>query len=202
VDFKTRTVKTKLRRLRIIRLGTTGALQETIPLNSIIVNTHAVDLTGLMLYYIEIMNGDEKEFADAFAAQMKDKIPQIPVSVHAGDKQLIEVFSQIPNCIKGVCVSCNGFYAPQGRRLRVDTLYGNLAADLATFRFKNHLLTNIEMETSALYGLSKILGHQCCSVNIVLGHRVKKQFVTSSEEKDQLIEYSLEALANLPQENC
>jgi uridine phosphorylase len=198
IDFKTREIKSHLRSLRIIRLGTTGALQESIPVESFIINTHAIDLTGLMLYYNYPMNREENALVKAFMNHMNGRIPKIPVTVHASDAALAEQLTQIPESIKGICVTCNGFYAPQGRRLRLDTLYHHLVDEIGSFKYKDILLTNMEMETAALYGLSEALGHQCCSVNIVVNNRLRHEFIKSiPKAEEKLVEYSLEAIANI-----
>ncbi|WP_419418761.1 nucleoside phosphorylase [Legionella sp. D16C41] len=195
IDFKTRTINNKLRSLNIIRLGTTGALQSTIPLNSFIVASHAIDLTGILLYYNPKQNTEEAELTQKFSAYMKGRLPETPLLAYAGDREIVESFLTHPQCIEGITVTCHGFYTPQGRPLRLGEMPFNFAEYLANFQFNNISLTNLEMETAALYGLSKLLDHRCCSINVVIANRITKQFTSSLEfAEKQLIEFSLEAI--------
>ncbi|MGQ3889065.1 nucleoside phosphorylase [Legionella sp. CNM-1927-20] len=198
IDFKSRRVSDKLRSLNIIRLGTTGALQENIALNSFIVASHAIDLTGILLYYNPIQNEEEEELTNAFTSYMKGKLPETTFLAYASDEKIMQSFLTNSSCIKGISVTCHGFYTPQGRSLRAGAMTFNFTDYLANFPFKIPL-TNLEMETAALYGLAKMLGHRCCSINVTIANRITKQFTSSVQlAEKKLIEFSLETIAATP----
>ncbi|STX51793.1 purine nucleoside phosphorylase II [Legionella busanensis] len=195
IDFKSKMVNDKLRSLNIIRLGTTGALQENIALDSFIVASHAIDLTGILLYYKPLQNKEEEELSQRFTSYIKGKLPETTFLAYASDEKIMQSLLANSSCIKGISVTCHGFYTPQGRPLRAGAMDCNFTEYLASFPFKIPL-TNLEMETAALYGLSKMLGHRCCSINVAIANRITKKFTSSVHlAEKKLIEFTLEAIA-------
>ncbi len=173
IDFETRTIKTNHSALTIIRLGTSGALQADIPVDSLVAGTHGLGLDNLLHYYQFKMNSEEEQLLQQFIAhtQLSGSIqPYISSCSAAVIKHFVNGFYQ------GITVTCPGFYGPQGRVLRLGLSNPFLVERLSSFRFGNHHISNFEMETSAIYGLGKLLGHHCLSVNVIVANRVRKEF--------------------------
>jgi uridine phosphorylase len=193
IDFETRTIKSKLSKLNIIRFGTSGSLQADIPVDSFVASTHGLGLDNLMNYYGHIKTKEENELTDAFILQTgldtKITIPYI----FKGSEALLNKFPD--NFFKGITVTCPGFYGPQGRVLRLPLSSPGLINKLTQFRYNNNRITNFEMETSAIYGLGKLLGHNCLSINVVVANRVIKQY---SKDGNAAVENMIKtALASL-----
>jgi uridine phosphorylase len=173
IDFETRTIKQTHSPLTIIRLGTSGALQGDIPVDSLVAGTHGLGLDNLLHYYQFKMNSEEEQLLQQFIAhtQLSGSIqPYISSCSAAVIKHFVNGFHQ------GITVTCPGFYGPQGRVLRLGLSNPFLVERLSSFRFGNHHISNFEMETSAIYGLGKLLGHHCLSVNVIVANRVRKEF--------------------------
>lgn len=173
IDFETRTIKANHSSLNIIRLGTSGALQADISVDSLVAGTHGLGLDNLLHYYQFKMNSEEEQLLQQFIAhtQLSGSIqPYISSCSAAVIKHFVNGFHQ------GITVTCPGFYGPQGRVLRLGLSNPFLVERLSSFRFGNHHISNFEMETSAIYGLGKLLGHHCLSVNVIVANRVRKEF--------------------------
>lgn len=169
IDFKTRTVNNTLRSLNIIRLGTCGSLQADIPTGSMIVSSYGIGLDNLLHYYRYDNNADERFIMDAFMQHTRLSGTQLLPYIAEGSISLRKHFAK--DFIQGITVTCPGFYAPQGRSLRASIVYPYLMDSCATFETRNLRITNFEMETSAMFGLGKILGHHCCSISTVVNNR-------------------------------
>ncbi len=192
IDFETRTLKENLTSLKIIRVGTSGSLQAAIPVDSIVASTHAIGLDNLMHFYRFSNNDEETSILQAFAthAQM-DNITK-PYVFGASPALLKEFVADIHH---GITVTCPGFYAPQGRVLRLGLAQPNLIDSLTSFSFGNHCISNFEMETSAIYGLGKTLGHHCLSLSAVVANRISKEFSKDGNAAvENLIVKTLEVL--------
>ncbi len=173
IDFETRTIKQNLSSLTIIRLGTSGSLQADIPVDSLVAGTHGLGLDNLLNFYRLDNNMEEQELLKSFVehTQLAGTIqPYIASCSRHIIKHFVEGFHQ------GITVTCPGFYGPQGRILRLGISNPTLVDNLTTFRFGSHRISNFEMETSAIYGLGKLLGHHCLSVNVIVANRVRKEF--------------------------
>lgn len=173
IDFATRTIKNNHTPLTIIRLGTSGALQADIAVDSLVVGTHGLGLDNLLNFYRLESNSEEQQLLQQFIAhtQLTGNIQPYLASCSA---HIIKNF--VDGFHKGITVTCPGFYGPQGRILRLGISNPNLVNSLTTFNFGNHRISNFEMETSAIYGLGKLLGHHCLSVNVIVANRVRKEF--------------------------
>ena len=193
IDFSTREIKPKLSKLNIIRFGTSGSLQADIPVDSFVASTHGLGLDNLLNYYAYEKDRDEQEMAKAFAEQTKlNPWVTIPYAFK-GSEMLLNKFGD--DFYKGITVTCPGFYGPQGRILRLGVSSPGLVDRLTHFSFNNHRITNFEMETSAIYGLGRLLGHECLSVNAIVANRVVQQFSKDSNAAvERLIKTALEAL--------
>lgn len=174
IDFETRTIKSNLTSLQIMRMGTSGALQPHINVDDLVVSTHGLGIDNLLHFYRHQNNEEEKQLVHAFVThtQIQDSLSQ-PYIAGCGS-QLLKHF--VEGYHHGITVTCPGFYGPQGRVLRLGLMHPGFVDRLTTFAFGNHRITNFEMETSAIYGLGKLLGHQCLSMNVIVANRVKKEF--------------------------
>ena len=174
IDFETRQIKQKLTALNIIRIGTSGSLQADIPVDSFVASTHGLGIDNLLNFYRHDQNDEEKHLLHSFVThtQMHGQMGHPYISSAAGSliKHFVKGFHQ------GITVTCPGFYGPQGRILRLGLKNPNLVNRLTEFRFGNHRITNFEMETSAIYGLGKLLGHNCLAINAIVANRVKQEF--------------------------
>jgi uridine phosphorylase len=196
IDFESRTVKPELSRLNIIRLGTSGALQEDIPVDSVVVSTHGLGIDNLLNYYKHDNNDEEKQIIQQFAAhtQMGSNFSQ-PYISSAGSGVLKHFVSGFYH---GITITCPGFYGPQGRVLRLGLTNPDLIDRLTEFRFGEHRITNFEMETSAIYGLGRLLGHQCLSLSTIVANRIKKEFSKDGHAAvENMIERALEIIVSI-----
>ena len=195
IDFETRTLKNKLTALDIVRIGTSGALQADIPVDSILISTHGLDINGMLPSY-DIETIRNKAFEKAFCMHTEwnnDRAqPVLVENSKTLEHQLYE-----SHILTGVTATCGGFYGPQGRILRLEPKDSIFRNKLESFRYEDLKITNFEMETSAIYGLSKLLGHQACSMNAILANRANGSFSKKPDETiDNLIQYTLNKLTN------
>ena len=193
IDFKTRQVKSSLSVLDIIRVGTSGSLQADVPVDSVVASTHGLGLDNLLNYYRFEHNEAESQLLQSFVTQtqLHGQISHPYISLASGSllRHFVEGFYQ------GITVTCPGFYGPQGRILRLGIKNPELIDRLTQFTFGPYRITNFEMETSAIYGLSKLLGHHCLSLSAIVANRVTKQFSTDSGKTiDALIQKTLQTL--------
>jgi uridine phosphorylase len=172
IDLKTREPKTRKRKLKIVRIGTSGALQEDIPLGSHLITDYAVGFDNLMTFYDLPMNDFEAGIAHDL--QRKAKLPFMPYVVR-GSELLREQMGK--DMILGNTVTCPGFYAPQGRELRIPIRFPHLIEDLNYYHKGDFWLTNFEMETSGYYAMARLLGHEVLSANAIVANRIKNKFV-------------------------
>ena len=174
IDFETREIKKQLKSLNIIRIGTSGSLQSDIPVDSFVASTHGLGIDNLLNFYRYEQNDEEQQLIHSFVThtQIHGQIGHPYITSGAGS--LIKHF--VKDFHHGITVTCPGFYGPQGRILRLGIRNPELISRLTDFRFGQHRITNFEMETSAIYGLGKLLGHNCLAVNAIVANRIKKEF--------------------------
>jgi uridine phosphorylase len=195
IDLETKEIKEKLTQLQIVRIGTCGSIQESVPSDEIVVSTHAIGLDGLLNFYDFEMDSDESILFEAFKSQTNWKERFNKPYLVKGSESLVEKIGK--GFHAGVTITANGFYAPQGRKLRLKPRHENINEDLRKFSFNGHRIVNYEMETSALYGLSKLMGHEACTVCAVVANRYANSF--SKDYKpviSKLIDQVLERLTN------
>jgi len=171
IDLKTRETKAKRKKLKVVRIGTSGALQEDIAVGSHLVSDYAVGFDNLMNFYDLPM--DDFETGLAHDIQKKIGLPFMPY-VAQGSESLRKQLA--PDMQVGNTVTCPGFYAPQGRELRVPIRYPKLLEDLNYYHKGDFWLTNFEMETAAYYAMGRLLGHDVVSVNAIIANRMKNKF--------------------------
>lgn len=174
IDFTTRQIKEQLTSLNIIRIGTSGSLQKDIPVDSFVASSHGLGIDNLLNFYQYPANSEEEQLVQQFITQtqLNSKFTQPHVCSASGAllKHFVNGYHQ------GITVTCPGFYGPQGRVLRMGLANPSLIDNLTKFSFGNHRISNFEMETSAIYGMGKILGHHCLSLNAIVANRITKEF--------------------------
>ncbi len=180
VDLRRRTPKAKPKKLKIIRIGTSGSIQESIQLGSHIMSEYAIGMDPLMYYY----NVEQTEL-EAYVSQELQKtisLPHQPYCIKASE-ELIDQFKDIT--MPGNTVTCHGFYGPQGRSIRVPIKYPHLVDEFTRFHVDDFWLTNLEMETAGYYGMARLLGHEMISLNAIIANRIGNQF---SKDPNQVID--------------
>jgi uridine phosphorylase len=192
IDLKLREPRARKKRLKIIRIGTSGALQEDIQPGAHLIAEYAVGLDNLMQFYNLKLNLFEQRIGKDI--KRKTGLPFSPYVVKGSDALLKRLGHDM---IKGNTVTAPGFYAPQGRKMRIAPRFPKLLESLTYYHHKTHdfWLTNVEMETAALYALSRLLDHEAISVNVILANRTAKTFLHQYETAlDSLIEKVLERI--------
>lgn len=190
VDFETRSHKSTHTQLTLVRIGTSGSITQDVKIDQIIYSSVAIGLEGLMLWYAQLeMNLVEKAWMKAL---MQIDLPIKPF-VCAADASLVQTFETIFKA--GITLTTAGFYAPQSRSLRLATHYDDIIGDLSKINVDENHITNIEMETAAIYGLTKALGHKAISINAILAHRISGEFSKNAQRTiETAITKSLDAL--------
>lgn len=195
IDFNSRTIKPELTSLQILRIGTSGSLQASIPVDSYVASTHGLGIDNLLHFYRNTQNEQELQLLQAFKTQTQFHSNFSEPYVASAGSSLLKLF--VEGFHNGITVTCPGFYGPQGRVLRLGLNNPELVNRLTQFNFGNHRITNFEMETSAIYGLGRLLGHQCLSVNAIIANRVVKEYSKDMKKAvDGLIELTLERLCH------
>ena len=190
IDLETREIKAKKNSLKIIRLGTSGALQGDIPVDSHLVSENAVGIDSLMCFYNLPQSALEQKLGESL--KQKLSLPYEPYFVSAS-RELFTMFSR--DMLAGNTVTCPGFYAPQGRKVRLDLKIPNLFKELNYFHEEGMWLTNFEMETAAYYAFGRLMGHETLSVNAIIANRITNKFSKDPEKSvDSLIRKVLDRL--------
>lgn len=174
IDFETRQIKSKLTPLNIIRIGTSGSLQADIPVDSFVAATHGLGVDNLLNFYRHEQNDEEQQLLQSFVTHTQMHGQMSYPYISSASASLIKHF--VDNFHQGITVTCPGFYGPQGRILRLGIRNPNLINRLTDFRFGQYRITNFEMETSAIYGLGKLLGHNCLAINAIVANRIRQEF--------------------------
>ncbi len=193
IDLKERTIKEKHTSLNIVRLGTSGALQADIPVDSLMMSTHGLGLDGLLNFY-KVENGIiDEALTEAF-------IRQTGWDANLAKPYVVKCSEALENkmgdgLLKGITATASGFYGPQGRELRLKLAHPDMNEKIENFEFRGQKIVNFEMETSALYGLSALLGHQALTICAIIANRVIKQFSSDHEKvMENLIQLVLQRL--------
>lgn len=196
INFDTRTINDQKKSVSIIRMGTCGSLQGEVGVNELVAGTHGLGIDNVLHFYTQENNEEEKAILDAFEKHTSihaDKIQPYIASASAG---LLKHFTE--GYSHGITVTCPGFYGPQGRILRLPLKMPNLVDQMTSFRYGQHRIANFEMETSAIYGLCNLLGHQCLSINVIIANRVKKEYSKDmGKAVDHMIQKSLGIIATI-----
>lgn len=191
IDLGTRTPKVKHSSLNIVRVGTSGSLQTDVPVDSFVISTHGLDLNG-MLHYYEIESIENPDIENAFIAHCNWSSKKARPIVVDASRSLRKMFKS-DTVHMGLTATAGGFYGPQGRVLRLPLQDSELNAKMDSFSYKGIRITNFEMETSVIYGLSKLLGHKALSLNAIIANRADGTFSKNPKKTvEELIEYALE----------
>ncbi len=175
VDLKKRVPKKIHTKLNILRIGTCGSIQKDVPADQFVLSSHAIGMDGLLNFYQFSMNKDEEELMKAFISQTNWKNLNRPYLV-SGSAEMKEKFMQIEGIRTGITLTAPGFYAPQGRSIRLQPAMKDQNTAFANFSHNGMRVINYEMETSALYGLSSLLGHDACTICLVVANRSANSF--------------------------
>ena len=193
IDFKTRRTKPEFTQLTLVRLGTSGAIQKDIPVDSFLVTERAIGFDSLLHYYGNTSFLEQDYAMDLMQHLRWDRKKSEPYVVMA-DAELLALFHS-EAFVKGTTVTNVGFYGPQGRKLRLELADPTLNESLQSFRRNNEKITNLEMETAGIYGMAKLLGHRAISLNAILANRATGDFSENvSKTVDQLIKKTLDLL--------
>ncbi len=192
IDFKTRLVKKEKKSLRIIRIGTSGTIRPDIEIDSLLISKYAIGLDALMGYYQQNIKTIPRLIID----QINSVEYKLPENAYWGraDKSLLELFSS-PHFRQGITITSPGFYGPQGRSLRMPSTNFNVPV-FQKVKYEGLKITNLEMETAAIYAMANSLGHKAISLNAILANRIENKFSKNPTLIiEKLIQISLDSLA-------
>jgi uridine phosphorylase len=197
IDFESRTIKPTLTPLTIIRFGTSGSLQADIPVDSFVASTHGLGIDNLLNFYRQKNNEEENYLLREFVAHTQLDNKHASPYIAAASTSILKHF--VTGFHQGITVTSPGFYGPQGRVLRLGLSNPDLIERFTGFRYGNHRITNFEMETSAMYGLGRLLGHNSLSLSAIVANRITKEF---SKDGNAAVENLItKALATIVENN-
>jgi len=195
IDFETKTIKKKHTQLDIIRVGTSGAIQPEIPIDSFLISEKAIGFDSLLHFYGNTHFLD-RSFSEAFVEQTQWSKEKSAPYVVAADPTLMRIFTS-ETMFHGVTATNVGFYGPQGRQLRLALADNALNDKLQRFSYQGSRITNLEMETAGIYGLAALLRHRAISLNAILANRANGTFSKHPEVViERLIIHTLNILVN------
>lgn len=180
IDFKTRLEKTEKRALQLIRIGTSGSIQAHIPVDSILISTAAIGFDNLAQFY----GFDSLQSISAESLQKWTQAINYPLPLYAAkaSSKMIAQFESL-NAFKGVTLTAPGFYAPQGRTIRIHSIRPDFLEKVACAKLEGEEITNIEMETAAYYAFAGAMGHEMISLNAILANRITNEFSKDPEQQ-------------------
>lgn len=194
IDFDTRQVKDRLRKLTLVRVGTSGGLQDNTPIGSYVAAERSIGFDGVMYFYSDTEKIRDAAFEAALQDQLEWKIEGLKPYVIPADKTLSDRICR-EDILRGVTIAANGFYGPQGRRLRLPLKDEDLNRKIQAFDFNGSRITNYEMESSSLAGLAALMGHEaitvCC---IIAGRKSEKMNISYQGSIEGLIDLVLERI--------
>jgi uridine phosphorylase len=194
IEFSTRTVRENLRSLHIIRIGTSGSLSADIPVDSFLVSAFGIGLDNLLHYYDYPDSPREEALRQAFTDFAEENGLDISPFATEADHDLVKCFGEKMH--RGITLTSPGFYAPQGRKLRLGSIIGaSFFEKIGQFGFEGLQVTNFEMETAAILGLARMLGHRATACNGILANRITGEFSKDPKRlEEKLIEKVLGSL--------
>lgn len=171
-DLEKRCVRDEFRQLTMVRIGTSGGLQPESPIGSYVASEKAIGFDGVIYFYAGTERVRDLAYEKALTQQLDWKIEGLKPYVVSADAELLErIVGNDGRIIKGSTIACNGFYAPQGRKLRLPLADENLNKKIEDFRYEGYKITNFEMESSALSGIASLLGHKAMTVCCIIAGR-------------------------------
>lgn len=177
IDFASRTIKPEFRQLTMVRVGTSGGLQPFVPVGTYVAAGKSIGFDGVLYFYAGSEEVRDKAFESELIRQLEWKLNDIKPYVVSADPSLVEQITQ-NDIIRGVTIAANGFYGPQGRRLRLPLADPELNRKIEAFKFNDSRITNFEMESSSLAGLSALMGHRAMTVCCIIAGRVTQDMNT------------------------
>lgn len=195
-DLEKRCVRDEFRQLTMVRIGTSGGLQPESPIGSYVASEKAIGFDGVIYFYDGTERVRDLAYEKALTQQLDWKIEGLKPYVVSADAELLErIVGNDGRIIKGSTIACNGFYAPQGRKLRLPLADENLNKKIEDFRYKGYKITNFEMESSALSGIASLLGHKAMTVCCIIAGRQNLNMNTDYKGSiDNLIQLVLERI--------
>ena len=197
INFQTRTEKEHLTSMEMVRIGTCGGLQENTPVGTFICSEKSIGFEGLINYYANRDQICDLEFEKAFTQHLGwdyHNLPS-PYVVNNNQELLQRIYDPTKGMVKGVTISCGGFYGPQGRELRIPLSDPHRNEKIESFNWNGYRITNFEMESAALAGLSAHLGHRALTVCMVIANRIAHEANTGYKNQiDDLIKIVLDKI--------
>ncbi|ATS03296.1 nucleoside phosphorylase [Porphyromonas gingivalis] len=194
IDFDTRQVKDRLRKLTLVRVGTSGGLQDNTPIGSYVAAERSIGFDGVMYFYSDTEKIRDAAFEAALQYQLEWKIEGLKPYVIPAEKTLTDRICR-EDILRGVTIAANGFYGPQGRRLRLPLKDEDLNRKIQAFDFNGSRITNYEMESSSLAGLAALMGHEAVTVCCIIAGRKSEKMNTSYQGSiEGLIDLVLERI--------
>lgn len=196
INLKTGEVKEDFKKLQFVRFGTSGALHADIPVDSYVLSSHGLGFDGLLYYYENSEPYRELTMEKAFQEYVNWDANKSNPYIVAGSRELHSKLNS-EKTRSGITATAIGFYGPQGRYLRLKPSPSDINEILSSFEVNGQRITNFEMETSAIYGLSKMMGHEALSMNCIVANRALGEFSKDSHKSvEEMIQYGLEKLTN------
>ena len=172
IDLKTREIKTKKRKLNIVRIGTSGSVQADIPVDSFVISEKCIGCDGVLRFYADNESVCDRPFEEAFMQHCQwSPLTARPYAVDT-DTELVHRLYDARQTIKGVTLTAVGFYGPQGRMLRLPLAMPGVNDRITSFRYDNYKVTNYEMESAAITGLCNLLGHRATAICLIIANRI------------------------------
>ena len=195
-DLEKRCVRDEFRQLTMVRIGTSAGLQPVSPIGSYVASEKAIGFDGVIYFYDGTERVRDLAYEKALTQQLDWKIEGLKPYVVSADAELLErIVGNDGRIIKGSTIACNGFYAPQGRKLRLPLADENLNKKIEDFRYEGYKITNFEMESSALSGIASLLGHKAMTVCCIIAGRQNLNMNTDYKGSiDDLIQLVLERI--------
>jgi uridine phosphorylase len=178
IDFATRTVKPRLRQLTLVRIGTSGGLQPFVPVGTYVAAEKSIGFDGVIYFYAHNEKVRDASFEEALISQLQWPLARMLPYVVDADASLVEQIAG-RDVVRGVTIAANGFYGPQGREVRLPLADPGLNKKIEAFEYRGKKITNYEMESSSLAGLSALMGHRAMTVCCIIAGRVDENMNTS-----------------------
>ncbi|MDO5981394.1 nucleoside phosphorylase [Flavivirga spongiicola] len=196
IDFEKRKIKDTLKTLNFIRIGTSGSLQKDIPVNSFVISQKSIGFDNLLCFYDKHETIENKEFKTAFKSHLGASNLFFSPYVIDASKTLFNKLNS-SKTFSGITITSPGFYVPQGRELRLKAKLENINEKLSSFKYNDFRIANYEMESSAMYGLSKLLNHKALAICLIIANRLNKNANENYREQvKELISYVLNKITN------
>ena len=198
IDLQQREIKEKHQSLNLIRIGTSGCLQADIPVDSYLLSSFGLGLDGLLGFYEVQASEQEETLFSELTSNHKNFVSELPVRPYfsAGNQDLLAHFAD-ETTFSGITATCTGFYAPQGRMLRLQPKFESILDQLSNLNL-SHAITNFEMETAGIYGMANLLGHKAISINLLIANRANKQFSQHPKQSmEEMIDWALQKIVQL-----